>query len=33
LCQEGAKKMAEMGFNYIEILKFYFPELELGKIN
>jgi len=33
LCQEGAKKMAEIGFNYIEILKFYFPNLELGKIN
>ncbi|MCM8817955.1 MAG: SpoIID/LytB domain-containing protein [Candidatus Omnitrophica bacterium] len=25
LCQYGAKKMAEEGFNYREILKFYFP--------
>jgi stage II sporulation protein D len=33
LCQEGAKKMAEMGFNYTQILKFYFPNLELGKLN
>ncbi|MCM8771648.1 MAG: SpoIID/LytB domain-containing protein [Candidatus Omnitrophica bacterium] len=29
MCQEGAKKMAEIGFNYKEILKFYFPELEI----
>jgi stage II sporulation protein D len=32
LCQYGAKKMAEMGFNYVEILKFYFPNLQLGKL-
>jgi len=32
MCQWGARKMAEEGFNYREILKYYFPEMELSKI-
>jgi len=32
LCQWGAKKLAEEGKNWKEILKFYFPYLELKKI-
>lgn len=33
LSQDGAKKMAESGFNYVEILKFYFKDLELYKLD
>ena len=29
LCQWGAKKMAESGKNYREILKFFFPDMEI----
>lgn len=32
MSQHGAKKMAELGYNYIEILKFYFSGLEIGKL-
>ncbi|MGB9678068.1 MAG: SpoIID/LytB domain-containing protein [Candidatus Ratteibacteria bacterium] len=32
LSQYGAKKMAEIGFNYKDILKFYFPDLQIKKI-
>ncbi|MFN4227344.1 MAG: SpoIID/LytB domain-containing protein [Candidatus Ratteibacteria bacterium] len=32
LSQWGAKKMAEIGFDYKNILKFYFPNLEIRKI-
>ncbi|MCM8804414.1 MAG: SpoIID/LytB domain-containing protein [Candidatus Omnitrophica bacterium] len=32
MSQEGAKKMAEAGYDYIEILKFYFNGLEIGKL-
>jgi stage II sporulation protein D len=31
LSQWGAKKMAEDGFNYKEILEFYYPNTEIGK--
>ncbi|MCX7705577.1 MAG: SpoIID/LytB domain-containing protein [bacterium] len=29
LCQWGARRMAEQGKDYVEILKYYFPELKL----
>ncbi len=32
MCQYGAKQMAEMGFNYKEILKFYFPNLKIQNL-
>ncbi len=32
LCQWGAKKLAEEGFSWQEILKFYFPKLKIRKI-
>jgi stage II sporulation protein D len=32
LSQYGAKKMAENGFKYKDILKFYFPNLQIKKI-
>jgi len=32
MCQWGARRMAENGFNYRQILKHYFPEMELSKI-
>ncbi|MCM8820920.1 MAG: SpoIID/LytB domain-containing protein [Candidatus Omnitrophica bacterium] len=32
MCQWGARKMAENGFNYKDILSHYFPEMELSKI-
>ena len=32
LSQYGAKKMAEIGFTYKDILKFYFPNLQIKKI-
>lgn len=32
MCQWGAKKMAEDGYNYLQILKHYFPEMELSQI-
>ncbi|MDO8494135.1 MAG: SpoIID/LytB domain-containing protein [Deltaproteobacteria bacterium] len=32
LCQWGAKTMAEKGFNYRSILKFYYPKAEVRKI-
>jgi stage II sporulation protein D len=32
LSQYGAKKMAEIGFNYKDILKFYFPNLQIKKV-
>lgn len=32
MCQWGARKMAEEGANYRQILKFYFPKMELAKI-
>ncbi|HOM27580.1 MAG TPA: SpoIID/LytB domain-containing protein [bacterium] len=32
LSQYGAKKMAEIGFDYKDILKFYFPGLKIKKI-
>ena len=32
MCQLGALKMAEMGFNYKEILDFYYPKLKIKKV-
>jgi stage II sporulation protein D len=32
LCQWGAKVMADKGFSYKKILKFYYPGTEIGKI-
>jgi len=32
MCQWGARRMAEEGFNYREILKYYYPEMDLSKI-
>ncbi|MCX8082674.1 MAG: SpoIID/LytB domain-containing protein [bacterium] len=32
MCQWGAKKMAENGWDYKQILKYYFPEMELSRI-
>lgn len=32
LCQWGAKKLAEEGFSWQEIIKFYFPKLQLRKL-
>ena len=32
MCQLGALKMAELGFNYREILKFYYPKLNIKKV-
>lgn len=32
LCQWGAKKLAEEGLSWIEILRFYFPRLKLRKL-
>ncbi len=31
MCQWGARKMAEQGFNYRDILYHYFPEMEIDK--
>lgn len=33
MCQWGAKKMAEKGFGYREILKHFFPNMEISHIN
>ena len=33
MSQRGAKKMAELGFNYKEILDFYYPGTELAYLN
>ncbi len=33
LCQWGAKKMAEEGYNYRQILRFYYPGTALSKIS
>ncbi|MDD3725579.1 MAG: SpoIID/LytB domain-containing protein [Candidatus Ratteibacteria bacterium] len=33
MCQWGAKKMAENGFDYRQILKYYFPEMEISCIS
>lgn len=33
LCQWGARRMAEQGKDYIEILKFYFPHLTLATVS
>jgi len=32
LCQWGAKGMAEKGYSYIDILKYYYPGIEIKKI-
>ncbi len=32
MCQWGAKGMAEKGYNYRKILKFYFPEIRVEKL-
>ena len=32
MCQLGALKMAELGYNYKEILSFYYPKLEIKKV-
>ncbi|MEM7816867.1 MAG: SpoIID/LytB domain-containing protein, partial [Candidatus Aenigmatarchaeota archaeon] len=32
LCQEGSINMAKMGYNYREILKYYYPKFRLKKI-
>lgn len=32
LCQEGAKKMGKLGFNYIDILLHYYPESQISRI-
>ncbi|MFH1873802.1 MAG: SpoIID/LytB domain-containing protein [Pseudomonadota bacterium] len=32
MCQWGAKGMAEQGYNYQDILKFYYPNAEIAKI-
>ena len=32
MCQLGALKMAELGFNYRKILKFYYPKLAIKKL-
>ncbi|MCS7212851.1 MAG: SpoIID/LytB domain-containing protein [Candidatus Calescibacterium sp.] len=32
MCQWGAKRLAEEGFNWKDIIRFYFPKLQLKKI-
>ncbi|MGC8867100.1 MAG: SpoIID/LytB domain-containing protein, partial [Elusimicrobiales bacterium] len=32
LCQDGAKKMADLGFNYKKILEFYYPGSKIMNI-
>ena len=32
MCQLGALKMAELGYNYKEILGFYYPKLDIKKV-
>ena len=33
MSQRGAKRMAELGYNYLEILQFYYPGTEIGLLN
>ena len=32
MCQLGALRMAELGFNYKQILNFYYPKLNIKKV-
>jgi peptidoglycan hydrolase-like amidase len=32
MCQEGAMKMAEKGYVYVDILHFYFKDIIIGRI-
>jgi hypothetical protein len=33
LCQVGAKRLAELGYNYRQILHYYYPESDLQNLN